>query len=239
MNWITAGITFILGVGAGWIAEGKHWDILFTSYVPAVATLVAAFYGAKYAFEFQRKKEIEDKKKKDLVSANIANFNLMRMANSLLVFRKQVIEPFRGKPSAFLEIPPVLHTVGEDVKIQPDSLYFLLETKERNLLAEIIVEERRYHTAIQSINERSTLHREEIQPLLEKAGIKQGGTYSMAEIENALGTRMFITLNQATDQVIAHVDGTIETIQAVSNKLADCMKSTHPNDCVIRYTLPE
>lgn len=239
MNWITAGITFILGVGAGWIATGRHWDVLFTSYVPALATLVAAFYGAKYAFEFQRKKEEEDKKKKDLVSANIANFNLMRMANSLLVFRKQAIDPFRDKPTAFLEIPAFLHTVGEDIKINPESLYFLLETKERNLLAEIIVEERKYITTVHAINERSTLHRNEIQPLLENAGVKQGGVYSLEQLEQALGERMFITINMATEQVVTHVDETISSIQAVSKKLADCMKIMHPDECVIRYTLPE
>ncbi len=239
MNWLTAGIAFILGVGAGWIATGSHWDVLFTSYVPALATLLAAFYGAKYAFEFQRKKEAEDNKKKDLVNANIAIFNLMRMANSLLVFRKQIIDPFRGKPTAFLEIPPVLHAVGEDIKINPESLYFLLETKERNLLGEIIVEESRYLTAIQSINERSTLHRNEIQPLLERAGFPERGLFSLEQIEQALGSRMFVTINQATDQVIAHVDQTITSIQAVSNKLVDCLKNMHPDECVIRYYLPE
>lgn len=239
MNWLTAGITFILGVGAGWIANGKHWDVLFTSYVPALATLLAAFYGAKYAFDFQRKKETDDQKNKDLVAANITIFNLMRMANSLLVFRKQVIDPFREKPTAFLEMPPVLHTVGEDIKITPDSLYFLLQTKERNLLGEILIEERRYHTAIQCIEERSNLHRNEIQPLLDRSGVMQGGGCSIEQIEKALGERMFVTINQATDQLIEHVDQTIVSIQVVSNKLVECMKNMHPDECIIRYSLPE
>jgi len=193
----------------------------------------------RLSFEFQRKKEVEDKKKKDLVNANIAIFNLMTMANSLLVFRKQVIDPFRGKPTAFLEIPPVLHSVGEDIKINPESLYFLLETKERNLLGEIIVEERRYITAVQLINERSTLHRNEIQPLLERAGFQERGMFSLNQIEQALGSRMFVTLNQATDQLIAHVDQTITSILVVANKLTDCLKNMHPDECVIRCSLPE
>lgn len=239
MNRISVGIAFVLGVGAGWIANGSHWDILFTSYVPALATLLAAFYGAKYAFEFQHKKEIDDQKKKDLFAANITIFNLMRMANSLLVFKKQAIDPFRGKPTAFLEIPPVLHTVGEDIKITPDSLYFLLQTKERNLLGEILIEERRYQTAIESIKERSNLHRNEIQPLLEQSGVMQGRLCTIEEIEKALGERMFVTINQATDQLIAHVDQTIVSIQAVSNKLVDCIKSMHPDESVIRFSLPE
>jgi hypothetical protein len=184
-------------------------------------------------------KKSDDQKKKDLVAANTTIFNLMRMANALLVFRKQAIDPFRGKPTAFLEIPPVLHTVGEDVKINAESLYFLLQTKERNLLGEIMIEERRYLTAIESINERSALHRHQIQPLLEQSCIEQGGIYSVELIEKALGERMFVTINQATDQLIAHVDQTIESIKSVSGKLVSCMKNLHPDESIIRFTMPE
>jgi hypothetical protein len=238
MNRITAGIAFILGVGAGWIVTGSYWDVLFTSYLPALATLLAAFYGAKYAFEFQRRKEAEDKKKKDLVSANIAIYTLMRMANALLVFRKQVIDPFRGRPTAFLEIPAVLHPVGEDIKINSESLYFLLETKELNLLAEILIEEERYKTAIRCINERSDLHRNEIQPLLERAGLKEKGFLSMTQIEEILGSRLFVTLNTSTDQIIDHVDQTITSIQIVSTMFYDCIKRIYPDDQIIRYSFP-
>ncbi len=55
------GIIFILGVGAGWILQGQHWDVLPTSYVPVLATLIAAFYGAKIRlpiFKRIRKKKI-------------------------------------------------------------------------------------------------------------------------------------------------------------------------------------
>ncbi len=84
MKFIMPGICFIFGVGAGWIAQGRHWDILFVSYLPALVTLVAAFLGAKYAFEFQRAKEKDDIRRKDLVNGNNALFNLYRMLNTLL-----------------------------------------------------------------------------------------------------------------------------------------------------------
>jgi len=79
----TYGVTFIFGVGAGWIAQGKHWDVLLTSYVPALATLVAAFYGAKYAFQFQREKEIEDNKRRNVVNGNSAIFSMIRIVKDL------------------------------------------------------------------------------------------------------------------------------------------------------------
>jgi len=70
-RFISYGITFILGSGAGWILSGKHWDIFFTSYVPALATLLAAFYGAKFAFQFQREKDEEKNKEKHIRGCKI------------------------------------------------------------------------------------------------------------------------------------------------------------------------
>jgi len=123
---ILYGIIFILGAGAGWILSGKYWDIFFTSYVPALATLLAAFYGAKFAFQFQKEKEEENGKEKKILDGNLAIFNLMRMANTLLVYRKQFIEPFRGKPTAFLEMPPSLELLEDDINFEIENLFFYL-----------------------------------------------------------------------------------------------------------------
>ncbi len=98
---IAFGTAFILGVGAGWIIQGEYWSIFLTSYIPALATLLAAFYGAKYAFKFQIDKEAENKRKLDLVSANSAIFTLMRMANALVVYQKRHINVVRESPMRF------------------------------------------------------------------------------------------------------------------------------------------
>jgi len=121
---ISYGIIFILGSGAGWILSGKHWNIFFTSYVPALATLLAAFFGAKYAFQFQKDKEEVKNREKNILNGNLAIFNLVRMANTLFVYRKQFIEPFRSKPTAFLEMPPSLDLLEDDIKFNTDDLFF-------------------------------------------------------------------------------------------------------------------
>lgn len=212
---------------------------MFTSYVPALATLLAAFYGAKYAFEFQRNKETEEKRRNDVVNGNIAIFNLMSMTNSLYAFQAQGINPYRDLPAAFLLIPPVLHPIGEDIKIDPASLYFLLENSSGNLLGEIIAEQRKYITAVESIDERSRIHVNEVQPLLERAGIQQGFDYPLEKFEEALGPRTYFTIKHTTDQVVEHVDRTIISLQVISQKLADVLKHLYPKEYVLRYSLPK
>ena len=231
----TLGIPFILGVGAGWIVQGRHWDVFITSYVPALATLVAAFYGAKYAFQFQKDKEEEDNKRRNVVNGNNAIFNLMRMASRLINVQKQIIEPVRKIPTRFLDMQPVLHLAKDDIKLNIETLYFLLETDDRNLLGELEAEATRFRSAIDAINERSQLHTQEVQPLLEQAGIVKDGNYSYEQIEQALGKRLYIIMQQSTEQIINHVDSTIVSLKQAVDKLTASLKRQYPNEIIMKF----
>lgn len=234
---LSIGVPFILGVGAGWIIQGRHWDVFLTSYVPALATLVAAFYGAKYAFQFQKDKELEDNKKRNIINGNSTIFNMMRMASDLTNFQRQIIDPVRGRPTCFLEMRPTPYFDKELIKLNIDTLYFLLDTDDRNLLGELVTEEARYQSALVAINERSEFHRQEVQPLLDRSGVVQGGCYSVAQLEQMIGNRLYITLCQATDQVIDHVDTTIVSLKEIADKLTASLKKQFPNETIIGFDI--
>jgi hypothetical protein len=232
---VSYGTIFILGSGAGWILSGKHWEIFYTSYVPALATLIAAFYGAKYAFQFQNKKEDAKNRENNLLNGNLAIYNLMRMANTLFVYRKQFIEPVREKSTAFLEMPPSLELLEDDIKFSMDNLFFLLQSDEINFIGELAVEKSRFQRALDAINERSRIHRLEVQPALEKAGVVQGGDYTFQQIESILGDRLNHTIRQATDQVINSVDETIISLNAAADKLSKILKAIFPGERIIGF----
>jgi hypothetical protein len=217
--------------------QGRHWDVFLTSYVPALATLVAAFYGARYAFQFQKDKEKEDNKKRNVVNGNSAIFNIMRMTTTLRNIQIQIIDPGRDRPVRFHQMQPTLHLINDDIKINIESLYFLLETDDRNLLGELVTEEARYRSALSAINERSRLHIEEVQPLLERAGIVEGGDYSLARIEEVLGNRLYITIQQATEQAINHVDNAVVSLQQVADKLRASLKKVYPDETIIGFEI--
>lgn len=234
---VTFGVPFILGVGAGWIVQGRHWDVFLTSYVPALATLVAAFYGARYAFQFQKNKEKEDIKNRNVVNGNSAIFNIMRMTTTLRNIQTQIIDPARNLPVRYLQMRPILHLMDDAIRLNIESLYFLLETEERNILGELVTEEERYRTALDIINERSHLHREEIQPLLEQAGIIEGGDYSFAQIEKALGIRLYTTIQQITEQAINHIDNTVISLKQTADKLKTSLKKIYPDEIIIGFEI--
>lgn len=228
-------------MGAGLIIQSKDWNSLLTSYIPALATLVAAFYGAKFAFEFQNKKDIELAKKINVSSVNKTIFNLSRMANSLFVYQRDFINPVRNKPGIFLELRPIPEMNTESIQITPESLHFILDTDFRNLASEILIEEERFKTALNVINLRSILHLQEVQPLMERAGFTSGTTIiiTAAEIEKILGNRICSMIKESTNEVIFHVDSTIESIKEISEKLKNSIKTIYPDEPIIAFVLPE
>ncbi len=236
---ISISAAFILGAGAGWIATGKHVDYLFSHYVPAIVTLLAAYFGAKFAFDFQRNKEKQDQKNKNRVSGNLAIFKLVTMINTLLSYQRQIIEPVRNRPMGFYEMMPTLPQVQDHISIDIDSLSFLLDTDDQNLIGELSVEEERYKAAIAAINDRSIVHRSEAQPTLDAAGITNGGNYSLEDIQKALGERLFYTLHTSTGQVISHVDSTILSLNEIADKLSQSLKKQFPKERIISLSIPE
>ncbi len=242
MNKIfSIGTSFLLGVGAGWLIQGRHWDIFLTSYIPALATLLAAFFGAKYAFQFQNDKELKSEKTNNIIAANKAIFTMSRMANSLYVYQRDFINPLRNKEAAFLELRPTLDIEKELIKLDIEGLYFLLQTENRNLLSELIIEEERYRAAIDAINARSKTHLQEVQPVLEEAGFISNSTKMVThdEIEKILGNRIYTIIKQSTDDVIFHVDSTIESLKQVADKLKVGVKNVYPDEKIISFVLSE
>ena len=233
-RFIAFGVIFIFGVGAGWIVKGRYWDAFFSSYVPALATLLAAYYGARFAFQYQADKEKEESKRLNIRHGNAAIFTLMRMANSLRSFQIQFLNPARESQFRFIEIPQVLHYVDDDIKLNIDALYFLLRPEGENLLSELVIASEKYHVAIDVLNERSRLLSNSV-PLLDRAGITSGGQYSLEQIKEALGERLYNSLVKFTDYTFEDIDDTINILKPCADKLRASLQKLHPNETIIGF----
>lgn len=236
---IVLGTTFIFGTVVGWIAQGKPLNFVFTYYVPALATLLAAYFGAKYAFDFQRNKEIEDIKRKNIVNGNVIIFNLMEIINSLLTYQRQIIDPVRSKPSAFIEMSPTTHLSDEEIQIDLSRIYFILETENVNLPGEISVGISKYKKALDAINQRSVTHIHELQPALEKANLQPKTNYSLKQLEDAIGSRLFTTMIESTKNIITHIDQTLIYLKDVTDKLTLSLKQQFPGEKILNITIPD
>lgn len=115
------------------------------------------------------------------------------------------------------------------------SLSFLLETEYRDYLGQLLIAESKYQTAAKILNERSKLHEEIAQPLIENAGMTQGVKYSKQQYVNALGERVATKLSRMTDDAIEHIDDTVVFLETTRDKLHEALSKLYPEAKIIRF----
>lgn len=232
-------LSFVLGVQISWLFKSNQFGIFFTSCVPALATLIAAYFGAKCAFNFHSNKEAEKERKEKIVSGNIVLFNFLQMINKLLAFQRQSINPHRENPVDFLEMEPTNQLTNDDISIDLNSIYFVLETENMNILGEISIEISKFKTALDIINERSNFLVDEVYPALERAGVVSGVIYPPEHIEAALGNRLFVTIQDMTKNVVQQVDETLVSIHKVSDDFSQLLKTQFAGESIISVSIPD
>lgn len=109
-----------------------------------------------------------------------------------------------------------------------------METDDRELLFNLLIEQQRFDSAIQIMNERSRLHLEVLQPRLAAAGIREGEDYSREAVVSAIGSELVVRLERATADAVEQVDKTILTCPKLVAEFHRAMKLRFPKHVIIR-----
>jgi len=203
--------------------------------VRTLTTFGAAFFGAWFAFKFQGLAREKETRAKAVAAGNRAIFTLMRQWDLLYKIQQDEIEPMRSHPLKLVAMMPSLYLDYKGLNFDIDSLSFILETSHRQCLADLLEAEDRFKTAMMVFDKRSKLHSETIQPLLERARVIEGDSYTKKQLEDILGTRLFATLSRLTDDAIGHVDSAVVSIKETSDKLCSVLKQLYPKDKFINF----
>jgi hypothetical protein len=207
--------------------------------VPAVATLLAAFFGAWFAYRLQDKAKVRKERETNISAANRALFTVFQQVNSLKMLQRDMIDPVRNHPGKFIAMQPVLYEQHEELQFDFSSLGFLLNTKHKQIVLDLFIEQQRFRAAIKAINYRSALHTHQIQPALELARIQEGVDYQAEEFAQALGPRLYKTLQRATDQIVYHVDRTVGSLDEVKGNMIKAFKELYPEVEFLNFELLE
>lgn len=194
----------------------------------ALASLVASFAGAWAAFKLQthEKKAVEDEKA--VGAANRAIFTVYALWNVLEQYRKEVLEQFRGRPDAWLNLaahpaPPVkvegFHASG---------LQFLLERGHSSVYASLMLEEQRFNLAIDLIRSRSNLVLNAAFPRMAAAGFKVGHPQALDDVENALGEDICHKLRRTTEAIYQNVGEDLASLRALYSELKQALETLFP-----------
>jgi hypothetical protein len=194
----------------------------------ALASLVASFAGAWAAFGLEsvrRKREDDDKR---IGAANRAIYNVYHYWNILEQFRKQVLEPHRGKPDAWLNLAahPAIPAVTD--RFQAADLQFLLQVGKPDAYVTLMLEEQRFLLAMSLINEHSQLVLGEVFPKMAKAGFNVGQAVPQQQVEAALGIDVTHKLKEISASIYKNVDEDLTSLKAAHDKLRSTMKEIYP-----------
>lgn len=200
----------------------------------AVVTLVAAFTGAFFAYKFNTDREKQRKEEIDLASANKAIFTLVRVYNYIGGFNKQFLKPFTSNPAAYVAIQPSLGNANPDWKLDYDSISFLISENKSEILTELTELEELFIIFTETVSTRNHMHLNIVQPAMESAGIVNGASVSLGEIDKVLGDRMATIMKNLTSELIDITQRGEEKSDQLIQKLHEIMVGIFPGKNVIR-----
>lgn len=218
----------------GWLFYVRHQMPEFKDIVAILATLVASFAGAWGAFLLEnerRKREVQDQ---NIGAANRAIYTLFNLWNTLEQYRKETLEPYRGKPDAWLNLAanPTIPT-GEHT-FQSDELQFLLQSSKAEIYAGLMLEEQRFAIVIDLIRARSTLVLDEVFPKMSAAEIPVGKALSEVDVEQVLGISLTHKLRKITAAIFENVDEDLVSLKAQYAQVREAMKLLYPKRKVLQ-----
>lgn len=216
----------------------KEW-LIAKEILPSLTTLIAAFFGAWFAFSLQNMSRKKDDQNTKISFGNQALFTLCQRVNNLWLIQKKIIDPFRGDPGFHIGMRPTQDFENDDTYLDIEGLKFLLDTEYQQLLLDLHIEDQRYKTCIRLVNSRSQLHMNLVQPRLESANISEGQYYSADYWKEAIGQRLYLTLQRATEDLISNVDNTVKSNTEIKDRLIDAFRELLPGEKFINFEMTE
>ena len=223
---------FTLGTLVTHFGHGGGITEIVDKYLPAGATLLAAYVGAKWAFNLNLDREAERLATVQLEAGNRAIITVQHQMNRILNLQQQVVDPVRNDAARHLRMRPIaIHLPMPEIDL--NSLSFLIEG-DPNLVSRLSVAQDGAVSAVAMIAERSRVYIEDVQPRLEAAGARQGGDYLHSDLETMMGPRVMAILKQGTDAAIDLVDTAEHDLRVVAEELSQALKGIFPKQIVLR-----
>ena len=159
------------------------------------------------------------------MAGNNALLTLARKRSKLFSICRQVINPHKNDVVAFLGMPTFSEVKIEANDLDYRSLAFLLDKEHSNLLNEISLADEKFQMIVNTLNERSKLYADQVQPRMEAAGFSPDQRYSLSKLIQILGPRIYHHLDDLTKVLLTRADETEEMLEQASSKLSVALKS--------------
>lgn len=206
----------------------------YKDIVTILATLVASFAGAWGAFLLENERHKREVENRNIGAANRAIYTLFNLWNILEQYRKEVLELYRGRPDAWLNLAANLTVPTGEQTFQSGELQFLLQSSKAEVYAELMLEEQRFAVALALIKARSALVLDQVFPKMSAANVPLGQSLPDPEVEKILGIELTHKLKQITAGIFKNVDEDLASLKVVHDRLHEAMKSLYPKRKILQ-----
>jgi hypothetical protein len=195
-----------------------------------IATVAAAFAGAWLAFYLERSHKAQEEVKRRVGAANRAIYTLYNIWNIQEQYRKEIVEPYRGRPDAWLNMAATIPASYGISTFEAGELSFLLESKP-DVYTSLLLEEQRFALAMQLIKTRSDVMLGQAWPRINRVGIGIGQpllTSPGQTPEQVIGADIVQQLRVYTDSLVKNIDENLTSLVSLHNVVRAAMADLHP-----------
>lgn len=232
-------IFFIAGFYLGPLIENSDLGLKVSDFAGALATLIAAYFGARFAFNLnERKKKLEEELK---IKNNIHKFlaKLFLVSNDLLQIEKQYLLTAKKYHSAerHLFLMPLNVLDENKYNIDLEDINFIMHPKYFDIFTKIIITIESYKNSKEAINDRSKLMRQ-AQLIFDRSGVKQGQPCEAVYLSELIGPSLNEDLKICTDASIEFTESTLKELFEIKEELRNILSKMYPDEKFIDFERP-
>jgi hypothetical protein len=222
----------LLSAAVGYVVLATSWIPL--NFETLLSTAVGAFIGAYAAFALERRDRSEEQIRARATEGNLALLTLFQMFSVLRQFQKEVISTAPEPGGRWMKMKVTFPQPDERLGFDPSRLAFLFECENKNVLPEILLEERRYHLAITMINRRSHLMLEKVHPKLAQEGVQHGMNIAEEAIKAVIGPALAAEALQLTEGIVQNVNEDVASLKTSFDELRKQLAKLLPKENFIQ-----
>ncbi len=207
-------------------------DMDAKEYVPVVATLAAAFFGAYFAFSLTEIKESKLLRIQEGNALRHAQFILARQHNAVLII-KHLLSQYENQLDMAFRMPGYLNPEYDELKQRFEDLTFMLNAKYPNLLMELSIIQERFEQSMRALRIRSEFYVTKLQPAIDKNNL-HGRYLNQEEMESILGKEVFHGTLQGADELVKLNLDCLKTMPPVFEHLLKFSKGYLPEQSFLK-----
>lgn len=235
-------VLIILFFFAGWATSAyanEHqssikWHDIFNTAIAAIATFLAAFYGARYAFQLQIEKESSAKTEDEINRINWILVCLVKQINFISDTYAKHFYEYEKIDHRELEIRPTTAKIHFDhFKFELSIASFFCRHNKTQSIIELDISQQRLEIAIQNFNDMNNSILTTLQPAIEK--ISNNGYFKVTELQNQLGARTYALHKSMVDNAYLSLSYSYHYSMYVFKEVRKLAKEVYKNEIFVDF----